>query len=158
MKIPFILIGLLLTLVSCEEQKEVKQAKPETLVDDYSEDEMNEAISIARDRIDEFLKVLEEGDADTFTVKAPITDDHGTEHFWLTDISYSGGVFSGSVGNDPGIVKNVEFGQSWNVKRDDISDWMFTRGDKIHGGFTIDPLLHSYPKDEAEALRARLVR
>ncbi|RCE12051.1 hypothetical protein C6A46_25160, partial [Escherichia coli] len=27
---------------------------------------------------------------------------------------------------------------------------MYTRGDKIYGGYTIDPLLVTYPKEEAD--------
>ena len=43
-------------------------------------------------------------------------------------------------------------------QKEDISDWMYTRGDKIYGGYTIDPLLVTYPKEEADELRAKLVR
>ena len=97
-------------------------------------------------------------DADTFAVKAPITDHGRTEHFWLTDVTYSNGMFIGVISNDPGIVTNVEYGQEWKIKKEDISDWMYTRGDKIYGGYTIDPLLVTYPKEEADELRAKLVR
>ncbi|HGC1664629.1 DUF2314 domain-containing protein, partial [Escherichia coli] len=48
--------------------------------------------------------------------------------------------------------------QEWKIKKEDISDWMYTRGDKIYGGYTIDPLLVTYPKEEADELRAKLVR
>jgi uncharacterized protein YegJ (DUF2314 family) len=132
--------------------------KPETLVEHYDESAINEAIATARSRVDEFIDVLARGDADTFSVNVPITDAKGTEHFWLTEVTYSDGSFTGLIGNDPGIVGNVEFGQSRTVPKEAISDWMFTRGDKIHGGFTIDPLLPSYPKEKAEELRPRLVR
>ena len=57
-----------------------------------------------------------------------------------------------------GIVTNVEYGQEWKIKKEDISDWMYTRGDKIYGGYTIVPLLVTYPKEEADELRAKLVR
>lgn len=140
-------------LVSCE-----KSSEPDTLVKDYDEGGMDAAIARARAEVDDFLAVLEKGEADSFSVKAPITDENGTEHFWLTDISFENGQFTGAVGNDPGIVKNVEFGQPWTIKKGEISDWMFTRGEKIHGGYTIDPLLDSYPQEEAEALRTKLVR
>ncbi|MDZ9931073.1 DUF2314 domain-containing protein, partial [Escherichia coli] len=68
------------------------------------------------------------------------------------------GMFIGVISNDPGIVTNVEYGQEWKIKKEDISDWMYTRGDKIYGGYTIDPLLVTYPKEEADELRAKLVR
>lgn len=146
--------GFAVLLSGCSEPR----SKPETLVEQYDESVMNQAITEAKSRVDEFIAVMARGDADTFSVKVPITDPNGTEHFWLTDVTFAGGSFTGLIGNDPGIVGNVKFGQSRTVAKDAISDWMFTRGDKIHGGFTIDPLLPSYPKEEAEALRSQLVR
>jgi uncharacterized protein YegJ (DUF2314 family) len=35
---------------------------------------------------------------------------------------------------------------------------MYMKAKKIHGGYTIDPLLVTMNKAEAEAMRARLVR
>jgi uncharacterized protein YegJ (DUF2314 family) len=132
--------------------------KPETLAGDYDEAQMAAAISRARSETDDFLKVLSSDGADTFSVKAPITDKNGTEHFWITDVRFEDGMFIGLIGNDPGIVKNVRFGQEWKIKKDEISDWMYTRGEKIHGGYTIDPLLHTFPVVQADALREKLVR
>ncbi|MBK1854759.1 YegJ family protein [Verrucomicrobiaceae bacterium 5K15] len=158
MKLISAIILSLFLLPSCDKPEQATGTEPETLVREYDESGMEEAISIARSRIDEFLKVLRDNDADSFSVKAPIKDENGTEHFWLTEVSYKDGVFHGVIGNDPGIVKNVNFGQSWSIKRDSISDWMYVRSGMIHGGFTIDPLLDSYPKEDADALRAKLVR
>lgn len=135
----------------------VEQA-PDTLVREYGEDAMGKAIVIAREKVDEFIKVLGEESASSCVVKAPITDENGTEHFWLTDVSYKDGVFTGAIGNDPGLVKHVKYGQSWSVKKDEISDWMYFRGEKIHGGFTLEVLLDTYPKEKADALREKLVR
>lgn len=135
------------------------QKTPETLVrSDYDQKAMDAAIARARRETDDFLKVLAARDADSFSVKAPITDSNGTEHFWITDVIFENGSFVGRIGNDPGIVKNVTLGQAWTIKRDEISDWMFVRGDRIHGGYTIDPLLSSWDKTKADELRVRLVR
>lgn len=132
--------------------------KPETLTKEFDEAEMNAAIATAKSRVDEFLKILGEDGADSFSIKAPIQEGDETEHFWIVNVSYKDGVFSGEIGNDPGFVKNVKAGQTWEVKKEDISDWMYTKGDRIHGGFTIDPLLGSFPKDKADVLRSKLVR
>tara|TARA_R110002096_G_scaffold4501_25_gene21224 strand:+ start:25640 stop:26104 length:465 start_codon:yes stop_codon:yes gene_type:complete len=148
------LLCVLSLMVSCSPES----SKPETLVNSYDEAEMDAAVEKARSTVDEFITELKSRSADSFSVKAPITDDNGTEHFWITDVEYSAGQFSGLIGNDPGIVKNVKFGDPWKLSRDEISDWMYLRGERIHGGFTIDPLLGSYPEDQAEALRAKLVR
>ena len=124
----------------------------------YDKQAMSDAIKHARKETDKFIEVMNKKDADTFAVKAPITDHGRTEHFWLTDVTYSNGMFIGVISNDPGIVTNVEYGQEWKIKKEDISDWMYTRGDKIYGCYTIDPLLVTYPKEEADELRAKLVR
>lgn len=152
MKRFLLFLGVILFLAGCPSKR------PETLVSSYDARAMEVAISTARGRVDDFVAVLRANDADSFSVKAPITDSHGTEHFWITDVSFKDGVFTGRIGNEPGIVKNVRFGQEWRIEKEKISDWMYMRGDKIHGGFTIDPLLGSYSKEEADALRARLVR
>lgn len=151
MKLSLFFLSVTLLLAGCDK-------RPETLVSSYDQKAMDTAISTAKARVEEFIAVLQANGADSFSVKAPITDSHGTEHFWITDVSFKDGFFTGKVGNEPGIVKNVQFGQDWRIAKADISDWMYKRGEKIHGGFTIDPLLDSYPKDQAEALRAKLVR
>ncbi|MGL4233567.1 MAG: YegJ family protein [Casimicrobium sp.] len=134
---------------------------PDTLVrGGYNQAQMDAGIARARKEVNAFLDVLAKDDADSFSVKAPITDKNGTEHFWLVDITYdkAKATFIGSIGNRPGIVRNVKAGQEWTIKRDEISDWMYTRGEKIHGGYTIDPLLATMPKDQAAAMKAKLVR
>ena len=146
--------ALFLFLAGCSNES----TKPETLVIDYDEAEMEQAMVTARERVGEFIETLEAGDADSFSVKVPITDDNGTQHFWITEVKFDEGKFKGVIGNDPGVVENVTFGQEWETAQSGISDWMFVRGEKIHGGFTIDPLLNSYPKEDGDALRAKLVR
>ena len=65
-------------------------------------------------------------------------------------------VFWGAVMGLIGILAG-QYGAR-KIKKEDISDWMYPRGDKIYGGYTIDPLLVTYPKEEADELRAKLVR
>ena len=157
MKSLTLILLALLTCSSCSDTS-TGSGQPETLVDSYSDSEMDKAIATAKTSVDEFIAVLNEKSADSFSVKAPITDSNGTEHFWVSEVQYENGVFEGIIGNEPGIVKNVKYGQSWKVKKEDISDWMYIRGEMMHGGYTIDPLLGSYPKEQADALRAKLVR
>jgi uncharacterized protein YegJ (DUF2314 family) len=135
-----------------------KPKMPETLVSEFDEAAMDAAIATAQRRVDEFLSVLQAGGADSYSVKAPVKDGENTEHFWVVNVTYRDGVFSGEIGNEPGIVKNVTLGQTWEIKKEDISDWMYVKAGRIHGGFTIDPLLPTFPKEEAEALREKLVR
>lgn len=66
----------------------------------YDKQAMSDAIQHARKETDKFIEVMNKKDADTFAVKAPITDHGRTEHFWLTDVTYSNGMFIGVISND----------------------------------------------------------
>lgn len=83
----------------------------------YDKQAMSDAIKHARKETDKFIEVMNKKDADTFAVKAPITDHGRTEHFWLTDVTYSNGMFIGVISNDPGIVTNVEYTRSGKSRK-----------------------------------------
>lgn len=132
-------------------------SKPATLFDsDYDERQMQAAIGRARREVDWFLGEMRTGRGSNWSVKVPIKDEGNIEHFWLTDISYQNGQFSGLIGNDPGIVSNVSFGDQWTIHKSQISDWMFVRGGKIYGNYTLRPLLKSMPPEEARQLASKL--
>jgi uncharacterized protein YegJ (DUF2314 family) len=61
-----------------------------------------------------------------------------------------------TIKNDPGIVGNVKIGQSWTVKRTEISDWMFMRDGRMYGNYTMRPLLKTMPEAEAAKYRSML--
>lgn len=133
-------------------------SKPSTLVEGgYDEAEMDAAIERARAEVDTFIETMKNpAGASDFSVKAPVEEDGNFEYFWLTDVAYKNGSFSGKIGNDPGIVSNVSFGQEWSLKKDEISDWMYMKGGKIHGNYTMRPLLETLPEAEAAELRSML--
>lgn len=132
-------------------------ADPATLVKEgYDQKEMDEAIAKAKKTVDKFIQVLESGEGENFAVKAPIKDGEDVEHFWITDVTFKKDKFTGRIGNDPGIVSNVEIGQKWTIAKDEISDWMFMRDSKMHGNYTMRPLLKTMPEEQAKALRSLL--
>jgi uncharacterized protein YegJ (DUF2314 family) len=122
----------------------------------YEEKEMEAAKGRARSEVDSFLAAWKEKKGQDFSVKVLVEDQGKTEPFWLTDVTYEGGEFVGKIGNDPGIVSNVSFGQKWTIKKEKISDWMFMRDGKLHGNYTMRPLLKTLPKEEADKMRSIL--
>lgn len=122
----------------------------------YDQAEMDAAIAKARATVDTFIVELEKGQGDSFSVKAPITDGEETEHFWLGQLAYKDGTFSGTIDNVPGVVGNVKLGDKWTIAKADISDWMFMRDGKMHGNYTMRPLLKTLPPDEAAMYRSML--
>lgn len=130
---------------------------PSTLVSGgYDKAEMQAAQERARSEVDQFVVVMSQGAGENFAVKAPVRDGEKVEHFWLTGLTYTDGVFTGTINNDPGAVSNVKLGDPRSVPRGEISDWMYMKDGKIHGNYTMRPLLKTLPPDEAAAYRSLL--
>lgn len=77
----------------------------------------------------------------------------GVEYLWvgLTDFTETG--VRGIIVNEPEDVANVHNGQSYEVKRSEISDWAYFKGGKPYGQFTTRVLLeHASPQERQEQL------
>ena len=131
---------------------------PLTLTEDYDEKKMEQAIKEGRSTFDEFLTRFRNphpGDAE-FNVKVKIEDKNGVEHFWLGDLKLDAEPYSGTIGNEPGIVEKVKFGQRYSFSKDDVSDWMYMADGKMQGNYTLRVILESMPQDQAEALKKKI--
>lgn len=87
----------------------------------------------------------------SFQVKKAFDEAGTTEHIWLSDISLEGESFTGTVGNDPQLVKNVKFGQKATVAKSEISDWMFIDNGKLSGGYSIRAMRETMTPAERNA-------
>jgi uncharacterized protein YegJ (DUF2314 family) len=169
----FSCLSLLVVMSACNRDKALKEARDkqasaveeavEREVSDptlspggYDLAEMDAAIARAQAEVDNFIAILDKRQGYDFSVKAPITDKGQTEHFWMGDVTYDNGVFEGIIDNEPAVVSNVKLGQKWKIKKADISDWSFKRNGKIHGNYTMRPLLKTLPKDDADYFRSLL--
>lgn len=150
------LLLLSFCLIACSEKVETKE-KPETLIDSgYDQIEMENAISKAKATIDEFINILNKNSGSNHSVKIPISDNDQVEQFWITNIKYENNQFTGFIGNEPGIVRNVEIGQKVSVNKSEVSDWLYIKDKKMYGNFTMRPQLKNLPKEQAEAYRSML--
>ena len=147
----FLSLGLLVFPACSSKQDKIISVKPDDA-------EMNAAIARARASLPQFWEVFgnpahgEKG----FSLKVRITDKHGSEHFWLTDIERKDGQLHGIVNNDPDIVKNVKLGQLIAIPEADISDWMYMREGKMVGNYTLRVLFKSMPANEVKQYKAMM--
>ncbi|MBW1812899.1 MAG: DUF2314 domain-containing protein [Deltaproteobacteria bacterium] len=146
-----VFIATFLILFGCNQ-------KSEPLTNQYDEKEMNQAIETAQLTFDKFLERFrnpQPGDED-FNVKVKIEDKNGVEHFWLSDLRLDSEPYIGIIGNDPGIVRNVKFGQQYSFQRADIRDWMFMSNGKMQGNYTLRVILKSMPEEESEEIKKNI--
>jgi uncharacterized protein YegJ (DUF2314 family) len=130
-----------------------------TIKFDTDDPEMNAAIQKARASLPKFWlkftnhKIEEQG----FNLKVRIVDYNGSEHFWCGDIKGEPAKPTCVIDNEPDTVESVKMGERIDVDTAAISDWMYTRGEKIIGGQTIKVMLPHLPPEEAKLYEGRFV-
>ena len=149
-----LLLALVLALVglgACE------KAPPETLfTGSYDESQMDEAMAEARAKWDHFVTAFEAGDADDYSVKVAIEDGEEVEHFWAVDLKYENGKFEGMIGNEPGLVSNIAYGDRVTIDPETLSDWLFVKDDQMHGNYTLRVMMATMDPEEAKLWQAQL--
>ena len=138
-----------LVIAGCNKKQSVDKV---TYVDE-DDPQMNAAIEKARSSVNKFIAALQSPKAgrSDFSVKMAFTDRNGTEHMWLSPVSYDGNKFHGTVNNEPETVKNVRMGKKVTVEPSKISDWMYVEKGKLVGGYTLRVLRDKMsPKERAE--------
>jgi uncharacterized protein YegJ (DUF2314 family) len=119
--------------------------------------EMNAAIAHARDTLPTFWASCDAPKPTEIGHALKVRFDVGAEVEYMSDVKkLSDGSYSGRFANEPSDLLGKNIGDQVKFKQIDISDWMFMRNEKVVGGETIKALLKSMPKEEADALRARM--
>ena len=147
-----IVVGaLLLLLGACSERDKIVDV-------DADDPEMNAAIAQARESLPRFWEVFEKrgGGEEKFALKVKITDQHGTEYFWATNIERRDKKTFGTIDNDPNIVANVKFGDRIEIPDGDIADWLYMRQGKVVGNRTVRPLFRKMPQADVERIKSML--
>ena len=101
--------------------------------DVHGEQTAEAAIEKARSTIDQFIDALESSEGQDFAVKTSIEEDGQTENFWVTDVTFDSGQFTGTV---EGNVNTLQAGQEWTVSQGDVIDWKYLRDGQIYGDYT----------------------
>ena len=124
----------------------------EVTVRDDDDPAMKAAFKKARDSLDSAFQAVE---LSSLSVKVGIEEDGNTEYFWLNDLSRTGDRYSGVINNEPRMVANVRFGQTYEFARGQIVDWTYAdaRSGKMRGNFTACALLSHEPPEQAAEFR-----
>ena len=137
-----IVIALGSLILSCEKkiEKVEREDKPDVLLVEDTDKQMNDAIRNATETIPEFNTALKSKNPNfsNFSIKQRFeTADGGGEHIWIGDIESRNNQFYGIVQNDPLDVPNVKMGDSVWVVTENISDWMYYDKNIVKGAFTV---------------------
>ncbi|MGD1840465.1 MAG: YegJ family protein [Thermonemataceae bacterium] len=131
-------------------EKVKRKDDPDVLFVPESDQAMVQAIQQARETVNTFIEALLNPTPlqHSFSVKVMLQDEQGTEHIWLSEVTYQAATFIGKIGNNPVVVKNYTMGQEVKVAAAEISDWMFLENRVLKGGYTIRLLRNTMSEEE----------
>ena len=131
----FLLFGLL-----CCHNNRMKKTEGEGEQNIYlannNDEEMNIAIKTAKQTIEKFDDALKSKNSEYNNFALKVCFDN-KEHIWISNITIKDNEYYGIVNNIPEYVKDIHFGDSIKINKDNISDWMYTDNKKLVGGFTL---------------------
>lgn len=103
---------------------------------------MEAAIRRAQETFPEFTEAFHakaEG-THSFVVKYPITTGEDVEHIWAEVLAIDGATIRAALANEPVYAKHLKPRDEVTIDADDISDWLYIKGEEMVGGFTIKAL------------------
>jgi len=99
-----------------------------------------EVIAKAKASSGDFLRAFREKPegARAFFVKKPYPTSTGVmEHMWISVLEETNGTLKGKVANEADETREVKKGETVSLNISEISDWKYTNGKKLVGGYTI---------------------
>jgi uncharacterized protein YegJ (DUF2314 family) len=137
-----------------------RAAKDELVFMRDQEPAMQKAFARAAETLDEFLQKSKQASANhtSFALKVAVSQGADTEYFWVNSFVDKGdGAFEGNIGNEPRMVKTVQFGQRYAFPRSHIVDWTYIDKEqrRMVGNFTLCALLTKESKRDADAMKQR---
>lgn len=151
----FILAVIVLT--SCQNRQKEGKIQRDSDDDVYNvkpdDRAMNAAIDSAKQTLAVFNKALASHDTtlESISLKVRFKEKGQVEHMWLKDITFQDGKYTGILANEPEFITTLKMGDSIVIPVQDISDWMFIKGNKLHGGYTIKVLRNKMSDAERKA-------
>ena len=159
----FILLFFVLISFSCHDNKGYVNKDENEGDEVYSvegdDKQMNLAILEAKKTYPDFIKILESGDTtcSDFSVKMKFEyGENDAEHMWLNNFYLREGMLFGILDSDPVYVTSVKSGDTLQVDKNKISDWMYIRDNKLEGGYTIKALYNKMNKQEKKEFREQV--
>jgi uncharacterized protein YegJ (DUF2314 family) len=96
------------------------------------------AAAEARRRWPEFVAAFETREpGQAFSVKARFSEGASAEFMWMKVTAIEANIIYGMLDNEPVNLKRLKPGQRLRVPVSELSDWLFTQGEELHGAFSV---------------------
>lgn len=99
--------------------------------------EMTAAIAQAQQSWPRFVELFRAG-GDVAIVKWAAREGDAVEHLWVTVTAIEQDQVTGIVENEPHAFRTIRLKQKVRFPRTEVSDWLWRRGERTEGGFTLE--------------------
>jgi uncharacterized protein YegJ (DUF2314 family) len=144
--------------MSCNSNKKVERENEPTIYKVGKDDaEINKAIEKAKQILDSFDYAFKNNSRvfTFFGLKKRFEENGNVEHIWIGNIQgEEDGKYVGVIDNMPEKIKSVKLGDTIEIDKKDISDWMYLKNSVLHGGYTIRLLRERMTEDERKKFDA----
>ncbi|MEL6860999.1 MAG: DUF2314 domain-containing protein [Pseudomonadota bacterium] len=125
----------------------------------HKEDEgLKAARAEAQRTLPKFLQKLRAKAPGTYSIKFPLRVSGKVEHIWLQVDRVNGAIFHGRLANKPvGAGSEYRMGQSMQVAKHNVEDWMIRVPEGIYGGYTARHAATKMPPAERAELERMLL-
>jgi uncharacterized protein YegJ (DUF2314 family) len=146
-------LAFCLCIFACAEQTTLTPTAtlmPQTPVG--TDPDLESAIEEARATLDVFIQKIGTPYPDRTFVAVKVRfspPDESPQDIWVDEVTYSNGVFHGSMGDDIPSLK-LSMGEKVKIEKEDIVDWMIVEDGKLIGGYTIRLAVRRMSPEEKE--------
>lgn len=158
LKIKTFLLLFSICILSCNSNKKIERQNEPTIYNVEENDvEMNTAIEKAKQTIDSFDYAFKNNSRvfTFFGLKKKFEENGNVEHIWIGNIQkIESGKYIGVIDNLPEKIKSVKLGDTVQIEKKEISDWMYIKKSELHGGYTIRLLRERMTEEERKKFDA----
>jgi uncharacterized protein YegJ (DUF2314 family) len=118
---------LCLSAASCTTPLTGRTRTSEPATAQSEEPAQRRAAEQAQATLDDFLTKASQQPAGTsaYALKVSFQEGRDTETFWIDEFTWSDGVFTGRINNEPRVMKAIKIGQVYQFSRSQIVDWKY---------------------------------
>lgn len=131
---------MVLGLISCNGEHKQKYDDQKADIDLPTKDiEMHQVIVEANKTLYKFEDALKSNNRDYsyFALKSKFKSDNGVEYIWISDVTIKNDMYIGVIDNIPKSITYLHIGDTVELSKENISDWMYVDNNKLRGGYTI---------------------
>jgi uncharacterized protein YegJ (DUF2314 family) len=149
----------LLATLACTQSVTEREWNAEMARMQSEETALRQAEEMAQATLDGFLTQAKRQPAGTsaYALRVKLQEGRDTEYFWVEEFTWSDGLLTGRINNEPTLLKRIKPGQTVKFGRSQVADWKYRdeATGKTRGNFTACALLRKEPPAQAEEIKRR---